>query len=90
MITNAVVTDGVTAAAASLKSLVALGRAVPDSYEPEFEPTVEGDTIELRKVRRLYWNDNTFWHYFIETHGIAVAASHLSVTGFRSSSTRHS
>ena len=47
-----------------LQAVVDLKREIPGSFEPEFEPGSD----EVRKLRRLYWNDKAFWeNFFIET-----------------------
>lgn len=40
-----------------LRTVLDRGHGIPASFEPEFEP----GTDAVRKLRRLYWNDEAFW-----------------------------
>ena len=40
-----------------MRTVLERGRDIPRSFEPEFEP----GTDAVRKLRRLYWNDEVFW-----------------------------
>lgn len=53
-----------------IESVEALGQAIPDSYEPEFEPEAVEDASIPRKLRRLFWNDRSFWEKVIDESGI--------------------
>lgn len=38
-----------------------LGRRIPETYQAEFEPVSDPGSTPLRKLRRLFWNDESFW-----------------------------
>lgn len=56
-----------------LAGVVAEGRAIPPSFEPEFEP----GTDAVRKLRRLYWNDEAFWSDVLNDAGLPDLAAGL-------------
>jgi len=51
-----------------LGRIEALGAAVPDSFQPQFEDT--GGPPRLRKLRRLFWNDPGFWAPMLQRAGV--------------------
>ena len=62
--------DGVAAIRDWLGTVVARGRSIPASFEPEFE----AGTDAVRKLRRLYWNDEAFWGGVFNQSGLPEMA----------------
>lgn len=65
--------DAVAAMRQWLGTWLEKGRGVPASFEPEFEPGSEA----VRKLRRLFWNDRTFWTGLFDAAGLPGIAREL-------------
>jgi ectoine hydroxylase-related dioxygenase (phytanoyl-CoA dioxygenase family) len=63
--------------AAWLRDIVARGAAVSSALEPEFERTGPTEEPTLRKIRRLFWNDQTFWISLFKRSKILAAAQDM-------------
>jgi hypothetical protein len=56
-----------------LGAVLKLGRAIPTSFDAEFE----AHTDAVRKIRRLYWNDEKFWARIFKDNFIPDLAQQL-------------
>jgi ectoine hydroxylase-related dioxygenase (phytanoyl-CoA dioxygenase family) len=72
-IRNAVASESIASAADWLSAVISLQRSIPATFEAEFEH----GTDAARKLRRLYWNDPTFWRTFLTESGLSTIAASL-------------
>jgi ectoine hydroxylase-related dioxygenase (phytanoyl-CoA dioxygenase family) len=56
-----------------LQDVVERVRGIPATFEPEFEV----GTDVVRKVRRLFWNDEPFWSHVFASVGLPALAEQL-------------
>jgi hypothetical protein len=49
------------------------GKSIDPGYEAEFEPRQLGSQLRLRKLRRLLWNDRSFWEPILKHTSIIEA-----------------
>jgi ectoine hydroxylase-related dioxygenase (phytanoyl-CoA dioxygenase family) len=56
-----------------LQTVVDRRRNIPASFEPEFEPGSD----EVRKLRRLYWNDQAFWENILAQTALPAIIQHF-------------
>lgn len=63
----------VEAMGAWFSDIMAQGRDIPENFDPQFEL----GTDAVRKLRRIFWNDEDFWSGILNDAGLPALASRL-------------